>query len=301
MGTYCVRFLVLLSVLIVARAVFAAAVDGGRGTLFGDDHAFAVTAPAGWVLDNESGVAQGLDMTFYPQGFTWENSPVIVYGNVSHWSSTSTSTSAQQQVDKTVAEFRANGSPNYQARAGAPIALPDGRQVPVYYFQGDKWGNYEAGAYFREQATLNFLIYSARDKAHFQHYWPQFVRLAQSYDNVFARIHALDAAQYKTMWLAADHVSETAAGSAYEKRDMTHLGNDMATAMRECAGFLKGDALQDFHLLEQVMPDGAAGKIYVYPRNATAICFSGYLVTVRHLAHTFQPYYPLVIDMKIKP
>ena len=105
MGTYCVRFLVLLSVLIVARAVFAAAVDGGRGTLFGDDHAFAVTAPAGWVLDNESGVAQGLDMTFYPQGFTWENSPVIVYGNVSHWSSTSTSTSAQQQVDKTVAEF----------------------------------------------------------------------------------------------------------------------------------------------------------------------------------------------------
>lgn len=299
MRTYFIRCLVLLSALIAARAAFSDVIDSGRGILFGDDHAFAATAPAGWVLDNESGVAQGVYMTFYPKEFTWKNSPVIVYGNVSHWSSTLTS--AQQQVESTVAEFHSNGSPNYRARAGKSISLPDGKQVPIYYFQGDKWGNYEAGAYFHEKRTLNFLIYSARDKMHFEQYWPQFVSLVKSYENLFARIHALDHAQYTAMWKAANKVSKTVAGDKYERRDTAAQGNGYASAMRQCAGFLKDDSLENFHLLEQVMPDGTAGKLYVYPRNATAICFAGYLLTVRHLPHTFMPYYPLVIDMRIKP
>ena len=285
--------LALLFSLAISNGALASVMPGGRGVLFGTDHAFAVTAPPGWVLDNESAVQQGLFMTFYPEGYTWNNSPVIVYGQVGKGN-------AQQQVAKTVREFHDNGSPDYRSQAGTPLKMPDGQEAQVYFFEGDKWGNYEAGIYFGEKETLNFLIYSARDKTHFHQYWPQFQRLAQSYENVYSHIHPVSPAQFKAMHIAADKVSKSAEGSRYETDDMESIGPDISNGMEACSGFLHDD-MQNFHLLAQVQANGNSGDIYIFPKNAAAVCFSAQMLGVQHLKHQFTPNYPLVIDMKFRP
>ena len=53
------RFIALV-ILLVSFSASANITEGGRGMLFGQDHAFAVTAAPNWVLDNESAVNQGL-------------------------------------------------------------------------------------------------------------------------------------------------------------------------------------------------------------------------------------------------
>ncbi|MFX0202900.1 MAG: hypothetical protein ACFFCW_42900, partial [Candidatus Hodarchaeota archaeon] len=70
----------LLAFLFCHSLALASITEKGTGMLFGEDHAFSVTAISGWVLDNQSGVRQGLHMVFYPVGRTWADSPVIIYG-----------------------------------------------------------------------------------------------------------------------------------------------------------------------------------------------------------------------------
>jgi len=38
------------------------------GILYGEDHAFALTAPDGWVLDNTAGISQDIHAVFYRVG-----------------------------------------------------------------------------------------------------------------------------------------------------------------------------------------------------------------------------------------
>ena len=42
------------------------------GIIYGENHAFTLTAPTGWVLDNTSGAKQGLQAVFYPEGSSWQ-------------------------------------------------------------------------------------------------------------------------------------------------------------------------------------------------------------------------------------
>src|ERR1017187_9021755 len=53
------------------------------GLIYGKNHAYWLTAPKGWILDNKSGVSQGLFAVFYPQGSSWAKSSVVMYTNTS--------------------------------------------------------------------------------------------------------------------------------------------------------------------------------------------------------------------------
>ncbi len=79
------------------------------GIVYGDNHAFALSAPPGWVLDNESGVSQGLHAVFYPAGSSWSDSQVVMYANVVQKTATRDST-LPQVLASDEARFR-NDSP----------------------------------------------------------------------------------------------------------------------------------------------------------------------------------------------
>ncbi|MDA1324344.1 MAG: hypothetical protein O3C34_06335 [Proteobacteria bacterium] len=102
------RFLAIVT-FFIALSASAGIIEGGRGMLFGADHAFAVTAKSGWVLDNQSGANRGLHMIFYPKGETWSKSPVFIYGRATP---TSEAANVKTKVARTVNEFHINGSPN---------------------------------------------------------------------------------------------------------------------------------------------------------------------------------------------
>ena len=112
------RFIQTIAAVLFCVSLSASAeiTEGGRGMLFGADHAFAVTASSGWVLDNHSGASRGVLMIFYPKGGTWSESPVIIYGRAIP---TTEAANVKTKAVRTVNEFRRNGSPSYSSKKQA--------------------------------------------------------------------------------------------------------------------------------------------------------------------------------------
>jgi hypothetical protein len=154
----------LLAILFFHSLALAGIAEKGRGMLFGADHAFFVTAASGWVLDNQSGIGQGLHMVFYPVAYTWPDSPVIIYGRAVPKSKVRT---IRSLVERTVEEFHQNESPHFRGERKKSIRLPNGKDADIYHFSGDQWGNYEAGAYYAEKDTINFLTRTSRNQTGF--------------------------------------------------------------------------------------------------------------------------------------
>jgi len=171
----------LLLCFLVASAgcVYADIIEGGTGTIFGKDHAFNLTAPKGWVLDNESAAHQGIHAVFYPKSETWEDSAVTAY--VGSLPRNRGFSSVEDVVKGNVANFRRDGHPHYEAQKIKPITTASGRRAVIYHYRGDKWGNYEAAAYFPEKKTINFVVLNCRTKKDFNKAIGPFEALVNSY------------------------------------------------------------------------------------------------------------------------
>ena len=48
------------------------------GVIYGENHSFKLIAPSGWVLDNKSGVSQGIHAVFYKKGESWANAETVM-------------------------------------------------------------------------------------------------------------------------------------------------------------------------------------------------------------------------------
>src|SRR5258708_39927935 len=154
-----VRMTLSLALLIFSLAVAAvSAAEGETGIVYGDSHAFFVTAPPGWVLDNQSGLRNSVHAAFYPEGSSWRDSPAVMYAN-------SVTRSSGNTLDSFIADdiqtFRGR-APQIQVKEGAPIKTKDGRIALVRYFSGDQSGNHEAVPYIAEKKTIIVLPLSSR-------------------------------------------------------------------------------------------------------------------------------------------
>src|SRR6266403_6349429 len=50
--------------------------------VYGPKAAFNVSAPQGWILDNESGVNQGMPCVLYPKGSSWSDAKTVMYAKI---------------------------------------------------------------------------------------------------------------------------------------------------------------------------------------------------------------------------
>lgn len=89
-------FLILF--LPIADCAFAAENNDRNSCLiYGKDHSYFLTAPAGWVLDNKSGLHQGIHAVFYPNGSSWRGGSVVMYTTVV--AKTATNDTLQKVID----------------------------------------------------------------------------------------------------------------------------------------------------------------------------------------------------------
>jgi hypothetical protein len=166
-----------LGLLIFSIAIAtASAAEDQTGIVYGDSHAFFVTAPPGWVLDNQSGLSNKVHAAFYPQGSSWRDSPAVMYAN-------GVARSSGETVDSFIADdiqtFRGR-SPQIQVKEASPIKTKDGRIAAVRYFSGDQSGNHEAVAYIAEKRSIIVLALSARTQDAFQRSLRPFEELVQN-------------------------------------------------------------------------------------------------------------------------
>lgn len=149
------------------------------GVVYGKNYAFVICAPEGWVLDNSSGVKQGLHAVFYPSGSTWENSNVVMYVN---WADKN---ERVKDIDGLVRlnlfNFKSSGSLNIKAQLHDILKTENGEECQIWQYSGDKWGNYEWVGYFEEKRGIVIIVLSTKDIQAFEVEKKAFYKLIESY------------------------------------------------------------------------------------------------------------------------
>lgn len=285
------KYLILTLILFFAHNSIGK--DLKTGMLFGDDHSFYITAPSLWILDNKSGVNQGIYMAYYPKGYTWSNSPVIAYGR--SYTKDFKIQKVRDVVQNTVNEFKSNGSPNYEAKFKKTIIANNGTEIQVYHFSGDQWGNYEAVGYIEEKRTINFLVFNARKKRDFDNFLTDFYRMLKSYKNIYVEgERKYNEDFFNTLLKKSDQDVSTEDGKEYESKLTIHLGQTMANYITDCASYSKDGKIPNFNAIFIINKDGDVEDSYVWPVNSISLCFKGALSSVKMLPHKNEKFHFLI-------
>jgi hypothetical protein len=154
----------------------------GYAVLRGKDYAFQLKAPRNWVLDNESGHDQGLNVVFYPKNSSWASSSAVCYARVRTLDDTVKS--IEDQVKDTLKVFRENGSINVQVKYVKTLTTRDASKAKIYYFSEDKYGNYEATAYYQSKDSIHFVTLSCPSRQSFEYSLAAFDALVTSYEDL---------------------------------------------------------------------------------------------------------------------
>jgi hypothetical protein len=173
---YAVCFLTSVS------SVFAEQILEGYSVVRGKDYAFEIKAPRSWVLDNEVAKEQGINLVFYPTGTNWDSSKAVIYVQVR--TNGATIRNITDQLNDTLRNLRERGSPNVSVKHLKTLTTQDGSKAEIYYFAGDKFGNFEAAAYIQAKNSIHFVTVSARDQDSFRQAIPAFDAVVTSYENL---------------------------------------------------------------------------------------------------------------------
>ena len=176
------RFTLLLFSAFSASTVFAEQIIEGYSVVRGKDFAFEIKAPRRWVLDNEAAKDQGLNLVFYPTGTDWDDSKAVLYVRVR--SNEPTIRNIEDQVNDTLRNLRNTGSPNATAKYIKTLTTQDASKAQIYYFTGDKFGNFEATANIQAKGSIHFITLSARDQDSFRQALPAFHSIVTSYEDL---------------------------------------------------------------------------------------------------------------------
>lgn len=149
------------------------------GIIYGENHVYSLTAPDGWVLDNNSGVSQGIYAVFYREGESWEKAETVMYTNTA---------SLEDRAHKTLDQLIKYDLDNFK-KEYSDILIIDAKDIvikenviaKVKYLSGKSYGNYESIAYINGGKTGVMIIVSSRTKQGFDNSLLAFESLVKSY------------------------------------------------------------------------------------------------------------------------
>jgi hypothetical protein len=133
------------------------------GIVYGPKAAFNISAPEGWVLDNQSGVSQGLPCVLYPKSESWADARTVMYAKI-----------AGTQFED-VNAFVAMAITDMKAKHGAPkekIAsgkTNDGYDYFINEYPATKtYSQWERVGYVQLPHAVAYIVLSSRDHASYQ-------------------------------------------------------------------------------------------------------------------------------------
>ena len=153
--------------------------DLNSGIVYGRDHSFILSAPNGWILDNSSGVSQGLHAVFFPDGSSWKGGTVVMYARVIHKDAKRNKTIGQV-IQNDIVTFK-NASNDSTITDGVPISTKDSKKAVVKYFYDGENKNHEAVAFIDESKVVVILVLTSRAKEEYEKSLSAFKDLIASY------------------------------------------------------------------------------------------------------------------------
>ena len=234
------------------------------GILYGEDHAFALTAPDGWVLDNTAGISQDIHAVFYPLGGSWEGSKVVFYAK---------GESKDLKAHQTVSQFMAYDSSQFAAHQRplkvidiAPMTLASGKTALLRRFV---YSQNEVVAYIDEPGIVAMIVLTARTAADCEAALPSFKDLVRSYvflgDNHLEKVTDFDQA----LNIAVDNAKRSP-GKEYDSTLTRSAARWLEPEIARLARSLPDSALAPFTVLIRVGGNGRALEVLSWPNTVLA-------------------------------
>lgn len=133
------------------------------GIVYGPKAAFGVSAPEGWVLDNESGLNQGLPCVLYPKGESWDNARTVMYAKIAGTKFEDVNAFvafAIKEMEKT------HGKPKEKVASGK---TKDGHDYFINEYPATKtYSQWERVGYVQLPHAVAYVVLSSRDKASYR-------------------------------------------------------------------------------------------------------------------------------------
>jgi tetratricopeptide (TPR) repeat protein len=282
-------WLVCIALLLLRIGVVAEKNNRG-GIVYGPKAAFNISAPEGWVLDNESGVNQGQPCVLYPKGSTWQDAKTVMYAKIA---------STEFEDVKAFVAFAIKGM---QEKHGLPKEkiesgkTKDGRPYFINEYPATKnYSQWERVAYVQLPHAVAYIVLSSRDQASYRKDAPA---LTEAVKSVFylevkadsasppavspAPTPVATASRFTSLSEAiaeADRNSETSEGKGYDYEFSAAVQSRLADVVHECAKDSKLPIVFDVVFI--FAADGRVESTLQTPDQSAALCVADKLRNVR--------------------
>ena len=133
------------------------------GIVHGPKAAFNISAPEGWVVDNESGKGQDMPCVLYPKGSSWSDAKTVMYANMAG----AEFEGVNAFVEMAIKEMKAkHGTPKEKIASGK---TKDGHDYFINEYPATKtYSQWERVGYVQLPQGVAFIVLTSRDKASYQ-------------------------------------------------------------------------------------------------------------------------------------
>ena len=133
------------------------------GTVQGPKAGFKISAPDGWVVDNESGKGQDLPCVLYPKGSSWSDAKTVMYANLAG----PEFEGVNGFVAMAIKEMKAkHGTPKEKIASGK---TKDARDYFINEYLATKnYSQWERVGYIQLHQGVAYIVLTSRDQASYQ-------------------------------------------------------------------------------------------------------------------------------------
>ena len=146
------------------------------GIVYGPKAAFNISAPEGWVLDNESGAEQGLPCVLYPKGESWADAQTVMYAKIASTQFEDVNAfvaMAIKDMEKT------HGKPKEKIAFGK---TKDGHDYFINEYPATKtYSQWERIAYVQLPKAVAYIVLSSRDEPSYRKDSPALKEVLKSF------------------------------------------------------------------------------------------------------------------------
>ena len=155
------RFLFLLAVSLPWFVSFGQQYPGG--IVYGPKAAFNISAPDGWVLDNQSGQNQGLPCVLYRKGQSWADGKTVMYAKIASTEYEDVNAFVAMAIKEMAAQ---HGKPKEKIASGK---TKDGHDYFINEYPATKtYSQWERVAYVQMPHAVAYIVLTSRDKTNYQ-------------------------------------------------------------------------------------------------------------------------------------
>jgi tetratricopeptide (TPR) repeat protein len=133
------------------------------GTVYGPKTAFNISAPEGWVVDNEAGKEQGMPCVLYPKGSSWTDAKTVMYANIAGTEFEGVNVFVAMAIKEME---KIHGRPKEKIASGK---TKDAHDYFINEYPATKtYSQWERVGYVQLPRGVAFIVLTSRDKASYQ-------------------------------------------------------------------------------------------------------------------------------------